>query len=320
MAPATGKDITIVLGINDDKYNRPAATSPEQHHLHDQLPTPKAEGSPTPDHPTSLIEAPIHGFRQQPAHPRRITTTARRGRQPEHHPDDDRRGQGPGPRHPDLKGQFDGSAYASRPRPSASSTSPPPFGRRQRRARRGLPPRLPPGPARGHPRGVRRAARVDGLRRRALVDHRRPRGRLVGGRVAPVWRDRGHDHRRLVVAMGTGQIKTGAPSRSERVAKYNRLLRIEGELGDAARYPGRWPCPPNRDAVRRPGGHHRRLCRHRDGGHDRDQLPAHHPDRADRLAAGPAVRAAHRLLRQPALEPWRRAWLGRWPTACSPAS
>jgi enolase len=43
----------------------------------------------------------------------------------------------------------------------------------------------------------------------------------------------------LVVAMGTGQIKTGAPSRSERVAKYNRLLRIEGELGDAARYPGR---------------------------------------------------------------------------------
>jgi enolase len=43
----------------------------------------------------------------------------------------------------------------------------------------------------------------------------------------------------LVVAVGTGQIKTGAPSRSERVAKYNRLLRIEGELGDAARYPGR---------------------------------------------------------------------------------
>jgi enolase len=43
----------------------------------------------------------------------------------------------------------------------------------------------------------------------------------------------------LVVATGTGQIKSGAPSRSERVAKYNRLLRIEGELGDAARYPGR---------------------------------------------------------------------------------
>ena len=43
----------------------------------------------------------------------------------------------------------------------------------------------------------------------------------------------------LVVATGTGQIKTGAPSRSERVAKYNRLLRIEGELGDAATYLGR---------------------------------------------------------------------------------
>jgi enolase len=42
----------------------------------------------------------------------------------------------------------------------------------------------------------------------------------------------------LAVAAGTGQIKSGAPSRSERVAKYNRLLRIEGELGDAARYPG----------------------------------------------------------------------------------
>ena len=43
----------------------------------------------------------------------------------------------------------------------------------------------------------------------------------------------------LVVAAGTGQIKTGAPSRSERVAKYNRLLRIEEELGEGARYLGR---------------------------------------------------------------------------------
>jgi enolase len=43
----------------------------------------------------------------------------------------------------------------------------------------------------------------------------------------------------LVVGMGTGQIKTGAPSRSERVAKYNRLLRIEEELGGAAVYAGR---------------------------------------------------------------------------------
>ena len=43
----------------------------------------------------------------------------------------------------------------------------------------------------------------------------------------------------VVVAMNAGQIKTGAPSRSERVAKYNQLLRIEEELGDAAEYPGK---------------------------------------------------------------------------------
>jgi enolase len=43
----------------------------------------------------------------------------------------------------------------------------------------------------------------------------------------------------FVVAMGTGQIKTGAPARSERVAKYNQLLRIEEELGAAAQYAGK---------------------------------------------------------------------------------
>jgi enolase len=42
----------------------------------------------------------------------------------------------------------------------------------------------------------------------------------------------------LAVATNCGQIKTGAPARSERVAKYNQLLRIEDELGDAARYAG----------------------------------------------------------------------------------
>jgi enolase len=42
----------------------------------------------------------------------------------------------------------------------------------------------------------------------------------------------------LAVATGCGQIKTGAPARSERVAKYNQLLRIEESLGDAARYAG----------------------------------------------------------------------------------
>ena len=43
----------------------------------------------------------------------------------------------------------------------------------------------------------------------------------------------------LVVALNTGQIKTGSMSRSERIGKYNRLLRIEEELGDAAQYAGR---------------------------------------------------------------------------------
>ena len=42
----------------------------------------------------------------------------------------------------------------------------------------------------------------------------------------------------LVVATGVGQIKTGAPARSDRVAKYNRLLRIEEELGGPAEFPG----------------------------------------------------------------------------------
>jgi len=47
----------------------------------------------------------------------------------------------------------------------------------------------------------------------------------------------------LAVATGAGQIKTGAPSRSERVAKYNQLLRIEEELGARATYQG-WAAFP----------------------------------------------------------------------------
>ena len=42
----------------------------------------------------------------------------------------------------------------------------------------------------------------------------------------------------LAVALGCGQIKTGAPARSERVCKYNRLLRIEQMLGESAQYHG----------------------------------------------------------------------------------
>jgi enolase len=47
----------------------------------------------------------------------------------------------------------------------------------------------------------------------------------------------------LAVAANCGQIKTGAPSRSDRVAKYNQLLRIEEELGDRASFPG-WDAFP----------------------------------------------------------------------------
>jgi enolase len=42
----------------------------------------------------------------------------------------------------------------------------------------------------------------------------------------------------IAVAVNAGQIKTGAPSRTDRVAKYNQLLRIEDELGPIAEYPG----------------------------------------------------------------------------------
>ncbi|GID96107.1 phosphopyruvate hydratase [Amorphoplanes digitatis] len=52
----------------------------------------------------------------------------------------------------------------------------------------------------------------------------------------------------LAVAVGSGQIKTGAPARSDRVAKYNQLLRIEEELGDAARYAGAGAFPRYRSA------------------------------------------------------------------------
>jgi len=43
----------------------------------------------------------------------------------------------------------------------------------------------------------------------------------------------------LAVAKGTGQIKTGSLSRSDRIAKYNRLMKIEEELGSLAKYAGR---------------------------------------------------------------------------------
>jgi enolase len=57
----------------------------------------------------------------------------------------------------------------------------------------------------------------------------------------------------LAVALGTGQIKTGAPARSDRVAKYNQLLRIEQELGSRARYPG-WSAFPKARYAESHGG------------------------------------------------------------------
>ena len=51
----------------------------------------------------------------------------------------------------------------------------------------------------------------------------------------------------LAVATGVGQIKTGAPARTDRVAKFNQLLRIEEELGGRAVYPG-WDAFPRRSA------------------------------------------------------------------------
>jgi enolase len=48
----------------------------------------------------------------------------------------------------------------------------------------------------------------------------------------------------LAVATNCGQIKTGAPARSDRVAKYNQLLRIEGELASRARFAGRSALAP----------------------------------------------------------------------------
>jgi enolase len=50
----------------------------------------------------------------------------------------------------------------------------------------------------------------------------------------------------LVVGLGTGQIKSGAPCRSDRLAKYNQILRIEEELGDRAVFAG--------DKFRNPSG------------------------------------------------------------------
>ena len=107
----------------------------------------------------------------------------------------------------------------------------------------------------------------------------------------------------LAVATNCGQIKTGAPARSERVAKYNQLLRIEEELDDAARYAGARRLPevpgltdlsdghtsyaagrtaPGIPARPGPAQHPARCPRHRAGAYDgrgrRAASPVHQPD------------------------------------------
>jgi enolase len=61
---------------------------------------------------------------------------------------------------------------------------------------------------------------------------------LHRGDLASLRRDRGQHHRRYRGRHSATQIKTGSLCRSDRVAKYNQLLRIEAELGAAARYAG----------------------------------------------------------------------------------
>ena len=63
-------------------------------------------------------------------------------------------------------------------------------------------------------------------------------GRLSGGDLGPQRRDGGQHLADLAVATGAGQIKIGSVARSERLAKYNQLLRIEEEMGSAARFAG----------------------------------------------------------------------------------
>ena len=92
-------------------------------------------------------------------------------------------------------------------------------GLRQLHPHQAQPDRLGIRDAGGHPDGAQRAGYT------AIASHRS--GETEDTTIAD-----------LAVALNTCQIKTGAPSRSERVAKYNQLLRIEEELGDGAVYPG----------------------------------------------------------------------------------
>ena len=73
----------------------------------------------------------------------------------------------------------------------------------------------------------------------SLEPSRPPRSRLRLHREPPFRRDRDSTIADLVVGVNAGQIKSGAPCRSDRIAKYNQLIRIEDELEGSARYAGK---------------------------------------------------------------------------------
>ena len=118
----------------------------------------------------------------------------------------------------------------------------------------------------------------------------------------------------LAVATDCGQIKTGAPARSERVAKYNQLLRIEEELDDAARYAGRGGLP----AVRGLAGSRLPTAGQvpvRAGA--RDRRAGRRGDAAVRARPGPATAAPPRRHRLRRSLTGRAAVLGAGRVPCS---
>ena len=128
-------------------------------------------------------------------------------------------------------------------------------GRRQRHPRQGQPDRHP------HRDPRRRSPRPARAGYASVMSHRS--GETEDTTIAD-----------LVVATGCGQIKTGAPARSDRVAKYNQLLRIEEELGESAAFPVAPPSLPRaRRRDRRGAGGPRRRRPHR-ARHRGDGVPA----------------------------------------------
>ena len=105
-------------------------------------------------------------------------------------------------------------------------------------------PAAPARPGRGRGQLDPHQGQPDRHPHRDLRRHRPgPPQQLHRGGQPPLRRDRGHHHRRHRGGGQLRQIKTGAPARTDRVAKYNQLLRIEEQLGDVARYPGRQAFP-----------------------------------------------------------------------------